>query len=603
MKRIMNPTHVLLLACASITLPMQAQQNTPSQNGAYYSAQRPWMPPLPFHPFPELPAVEVEPERYVYDDTLVNYDLLQANSLTSGPPVPGGGSGGQPGSRPFLPPVTAKVQLDARGALLTWNSKISAAYRVDYVPYMNAGTNELEWFTLVDGYPSHGTNTIWRDSGYWSLVTKPGTDPTRFYRVAEISNLLARPTVTISVANGTLSALTAIGVSVTPEDSCLGAKLWVDGEFWDEIDGSGEIVLDTGYFPNGSHTIYVTATIQAGGGESTDVQVTNRNVQFGYAISAKVTRTFENTAASQAFSLANRPQQVPNPITFGIMFSGSRGHPSWSQFGTNPDGSPKVNWDSPTSGNPIAGGRVILNGEVQNPDGLPMPRPYGQIKSLWSIADGILVGLGRVGHQPKFFLGDSDLWKSNYIRWEVFGGHNKFNTVNFGFLLGHGARGLSLDYSTGLPPVKDTYFPIWKPGTDFYDWVRLTECSFGSDNLRWMAILSCNNLYPDNYLDMWNKGRLPVGEKLHLLLGTSTTVYMVSSFGRIFGDQLARGSTIPGAWYHAGRATQHIGTTHPGVPVVFRVVGYDDCMSDTIYNWADPDPIFGIVDEEEQVYP
>jgi len=500
-----------------------------------------------------------------------------------------------------LPPVTAKAQLDARGALLTWNSKTGAAYRVDYVPDMNNGTNELEWFTLADGYPSHGTNTFWKDTGYWALVSKPGIDPTRFYRVSEISNGPAKPTVTISVANGTLSALTAIGVTVTPEDSILGATLWVDGEFWDTIDGSGEIVLDTGIFANGQHKIWVSATRQTGS-ESTDIQVTNRNVSFGYAMSSVVTRTFENTPAGQAFSLANRPPQVSNPITFGIMFNG-RIHPSWTQFGTNPDGTPKVNFDPPSSGNPIGGNRVILNGDVQNPDGLPMYRPYGPIRSLWNIADGILVGLGRVGHQPKFFLGDSDLWKSNYIRWSVFGGLNKFNEVNFGFLIGHGARGLSLDYTTGQPPVRDTYFPVWKPGSNFYDWVRLSECSFGSDNLRWMAILSCNNLHEANYFDMWNKGRLPVGEQLHLLLGCSTSVYMISSFGRIFADQLARGVQIREAWFHAGRATQHVENPHPTVPVIFRVVGYDECMSDTIYNWSDPDPIFGIVDEERQVFP
>src|SRR5688572_9273481 len=102
MKRIMNPTHVLLLACTAIVLPMQAQQNTPSPNGVYYSAQRPWMPPLPFHPFPDLPAVEVESKRYVYDDTLVNYHLLVA----SGPPAPGGGGGGSTNAPPpYLPPT------------------------------------------------------------------------------------------------------------------------------------------------------------------------------------------------------------------------------------------------------------------------------------------------------------------------------------------------------------------------------------------------------------------------------------------------------------------------------------------------------------------
>src|SRR5687767_9239035 len=106
MKRIMNPTYVLLLACIAVASPNQAQTNA-LPNGAYYSAQRPWIPPLPFHPFPEFPAVEVESKRYVYDDTLVNYDLLQAESLTSGPPVPGGGGGAGSGTNapPYIAPT------------------------------------------------------------------------------------------------------------------------------------------------------------------------------------------------------------------------------------------------------------------------------------------------------------------------------------------------------------------------------------------------------------------------------------------------------------------------------------------------------------------
>ena len=37
-------------------------------------------PPLPYHPFPGLPTVEVEPGVFVYDDTMVDYQTLWEES-------------------------------------------------------------------------------------------------------------------------------------------------------------------------------------------------------------------------------------------------------------------------------------------------------------------------------------------------------------------------------------------------------------------------------------------------------------------------------------------------------------------------------------------
>jgi hypothetical protein len=578
---VINLVMLLLASMAVQSAPLAAH---------YYSAQNPDQPPLPFNPFPEAPVVDFGNGRFVFDDTEVDYgELLLMNSMnSSAPPVPGGGGGGGSGSQITWPPPTASLRLDSRGALLSWNSMAGSAYRIDFAPNLHVDTED--WFTLVDGYTSHGTNTFWKDTGYWQFVSKPGADTMRFYRIMEISNAPARPTVTISVASGTLSDLQAIGVTVTPQGSILGATLWVDGEFVDEIDGtSDEFVLDTATFANGQHTIFVTAAMQSGA-ESTDIH-TNSNIGIGYGVSQFVTRTFQNSPASQASSAARPPVSVTN--TFGVIFQGT--HPSWAQLG------PNVNWAGPDNG---LGSAVILNGDVQNPDGLQIPRPYGPIRSAIKIADGFVVGLGRVGHRPRFFLGDRDVARSNYIRKPFFGGYSKFNEVNIGLLIGHGARGLTFDYTTGLPGIKDTYTPIWAPRTAFYDWVRLSECDFGSANLRWMAILTCNNLHEINYQDMWEKFRLPVNEQLHLLLGCSTTVYMVSSFGRIFGDQLSRGTSVREAWFHAGRATQHVNNPHPTEPVRFRVVGWLSCWNDTIYNWSEPEPEEGFpFDEERQVFP
>jgi hypothetical protein len=52
---------VLVLACLPFRSTAQKFEPPPSPPGsAYYSAQKPWYPPMPYNPFPELPLIEVE---------------------------------------------------------------------------------------------------------------------------------------------------------------------------------------------------------------------------------------------------------------------------------------------------------------------------------------------------------------------------------------------------------------------------------------------------------------------------------------------------------------------------------------------------------------
>jgi hypothetical protein len=76
-------------------------------------------------------------------------------------------------------------------------------------------------------------------------------------------------------------------------------------------------------------------------------------------------------------------------------------------------------------------------------------------------------------------------------------------------LAGHGVYGMDSDFTISASGPRQTYYPVYKTGDNFYDWVRISQCDFGSSNLRWMGLLSCNNLFPDVYDDMYAKEVLP----------------------------------------------------------------------------------------------
>lgn len=483
------------------------------------------------------------------------------------------------------------VRMLDNGAVISWESSTNANLYYDVYFRTNFDDPLESWFMLEQGYPSHGTNTYWKDTGYWGLVSQPGQDPTRFYKIVGWTNSATQPTVTISVPAGSLSGIIPISVTISTAAAVMASRLYVDGARVDEMDGSGTFSLDTSSFSSGEHNIFVIAETETGY-ETTDGGSVNTFNTTAYGLSQRINRVFTNSNVGAQ----GGPVPLPLTNTFGIMYQGN--HPSWLDLGQN------VNWAGPWNG---------LNSYVSLANEFTTPRPYGNIKSAFRIADGFMVGLGRVGHVPKFVYGNADMVRrGDMLRSPAWGGASKFNDVNFGFLIGHGVRGLSFDYTTGLPPVKDTYFPLWDEGTSYYDWVALSQCDFGSANLRWMAILSCNNLTEPNLTDLLQKkfyNQLIINENLHLLLGTGSAVYMVSNFGRIFADACVKGTngtpmTIREAWFYAGRQTQAINNPNPGIPVLFTVVGYSSCWDDTIYNFTEPDYwLDDIWVETQQVYP
>lgn len=478
------------------------------------------------------------------------------------------------------------VRLEAGAAVLEWASKSNTVYRVDYSEDLGPA---MYWKNLVEGYLSHGTRTYWRDAGDEIFgVSPPSLLTNRFYRVTAETNGSLPPTITMTVPDGVLSGEVVIPIAVVAPAPYMGSYLFVDGAE-DAMDQDSTLTFDTTKFADGPHTIWAIAHDE-NGYESTDY---GSHMDTGYGISEFHTVTISNSAVAGP---KRRAAALPPWVnTFGVAFQGD--HPSWKSLGED------VNWVGPWDG---ISKRVIVHGDLGMPDGSVIPRPYGPINSLKASAKAFSKELIKAGQVEKFTLANQDLAAHDYIRSRAQGGSNIFNSVNLGLLMGHGVNGLTYDWTSGYPGVLDTYFPVWTRGTQFYDWVGLATCDFGSANLRWMAIMSCNNLTQPNVDDLWEKefsSAMIINENLHMLLGTGSTVWMVSNFGQSFARHCADGMEIREAWFAAGKESQRLAPIPPGQTVKFTCVYWPSCRHDTLFSFDDPDLDDLPEVETRQVYP
>lgn len=223
------------------------------------------------------------------------------------------------------------------------------------------------------------------------------------------------------------------------------------------------------------------------------------------------------------------------------------------------------------------------------------PGPYPKLRAAHKIAVHYHQVMTQVGFRPKFYRGNFDLTAS-HLRSPQYGGSGIFNDVNIGLLIGHGVYGITPDWTiSGSGPLQ-SYYPVWSGGNG-YDWVRLSEFGFGGPNLRWMAMLSCNNLQDDVYLDCYDKEALPIGDDFHLLCGSKTPVFIVSDFGIRYSFALTGRDpsvtprlTIKEAWFFAGSQTQFRQPNNTQRTVVFRVIGWPNNLdSDDLINYQQPD--------------
>lgn len=284
------------------------------------------------------------------------------------------------------------------------------------------------------------------------------------------------------------------------------------------------------------------------------------------------------------------PRAVGAMGTVGVAYQGH--HPKTS-FGSN---------NRPSNG---LGGRVTLN----NNSGVT--GAFGPLKAPRRIRGDFHIDFSLAGYRTTFYAVNDDL-VANDLRGPQYGGTNKFNKVNIGLLIGHGVYGSTPDFTTSGSGPFETYFPIYKSGVNSYDWVRFTQFDFGSSgsDLRWMAILSCNNMIDNSYDDMWDKELLPIGDDLHLLLGSSSVIFVASNFGRQYASALTglhgiTRRTVAESWFYTGTVSQGFQTNSVKKTVSFRVAGWPACFSDDLVNYSAPDSgnPADITSDNRQVYP
>ncbi len=260
----------------------------------------------------------------------------------------------------------------------------------------------------------------------------------------------------------------------------------------------------------------------------------------------------------------------------GTVGFASQGHHPGFGFGNN---------NRPANG---LGGLVTLNG---NPG---ITGAFPPILAPPRIFYGFYNTLRGAGYQCEFYKKDNQL-TANELRGPQFGGTNIFNKVNIGLLVGHGVYGTTPDFTISLSGPLETYYPIYKSGVNSYDWVRFTQFKFGSSgsNLRWMGMLSCNNMIESCYDDMYNKELLPIGNNLHLLLGSSSVIFVASNFGDEYALALTglagvQRLSVADAWFYAGTRSQGFQTNAVKKTVTFRVAGWLNCLSDDLENYSVP---------------
>ncbi len=255
-----------------------------------------------------------------------------------------------------------------------------------------------------------------------------------------------------------------------------------------------------------------------------------------------------------------------------------------------------------------------LAGRVQLNTNNGVTGAFGPIQSCSRIMFGFQNTLEQAGYRLGWGRANDNVSASD-LRGSQFGGTNQFNKYNIGLLIGHGVFGS--DNNSGIDftvagGTKLTYFPVWKTGTSSYDWVRFNEFRFGTSGsaLRWMGMLTCNNMIDHCYDDMYNKGVLPIGNNLHLLNGSASTVYIASNFGWQYGSALTglNGVTrrsVAESWFYAGNVSQGFQTNSPKRDVFFRVAGWPACFNDDLQTFSSPDSgnPANITFIKRQVYP
>jgi hypothetical protein len=209
-------------------------------------------------------------------------------------------------------------------------------------------------------------------------------------------------------------------------------------------------------------------------------------------------------------------------------------------------------------------------------------------------------------YKPQFVLADEQ-WSPNDIKSLALGGNSIFRTCNFGLLSTHGCYGTYPE----IDGIKYTYLSLFDE-VNGGSYLRLSDMAFGSPGtagMRWMTLLCCNMLWGPNITSMANNSKLPDNGNLHLLLGFNSFGYGSGKLGLLYASNLVSFATVRNSFVNAcvqAYKMEYQNTNNVPImtqPVTARVMGDNNCFTDTLYLYSDPDDNSGVNFQDTPVFP
>jgi hypothetical protein len=281
--------------------------------------------------------------------------------------------------------------------------------------------------------------------------------------------------------------------------------------------------------------------------------------------------------SSQDTTVPTRPQNAAGKGTVGTFYVGYQTYDV-------PGG--LFSFPAISSGNLVVNKWVILDNETTQSQA-SHGETFGSILDFTALANNFATTM-QAAH-----------WKgtvNSFIKKsDVEGG--TFNTSNVGFLLCHGSYGHNSESDGVIRSYMRFFDTPGQPGSAVSS--RLDDCMFGgagTNGLKFMGALVCNNLQDTVYNNLHVFARLPINSDLHLFLGASTYVTAAPTLGSRWADaMLGDGTTnrlpitVEQSWYKAGRDaydnSHGTGETNHLV-IKLRVAGWPDAFPEHVTDVA-----------------
>jgi hypothetical protein len=241
-------------------------------------------------------------------------------------------------------------------------------------------------------------------------------------------------------------------------------------------------------------------------------------------------------------------------------------------------------------------------------EGSLSPMRFDPIPEADTTAINMIGTMKKGGWKLAFHKFDRDLFANSVKRSDLgIGGGEIFTGAELGIFMAHGTFGTDPDYNAGASGAQLTYWPSSNLSDGSKPWISMAQFGFGG-SLKWMALLACNSICDPNYQSMLSAGAIPLKET-HLVLGTASLAAMGENIASYWGQNLLKSQSVMTAWFNAGNREYHDAHINPGSmtnTIVFRVVGYPECFSDSLKtNTAptNPSPAPGnLVNQDQEVF-